>query len=169
MSSFVFAFALLTACEGEQPVPIACEQVEDEIAPMEGTWQIATEMMSFDDCDMGDWVVDEDHGQMEVTLTGRDEVSIVYSSGTEYCDLADDGSFTCEPRQDVDTTPADKYNLDAQILLDIVTTGSFPTESCLEMNLDIQAACEGDDCWLVELVTKPMPCPMGVLLEAEAL
>ena len=38
----------------------------------------------------------------------------------------------------------------------------------LFMQTDIQADCEGSDCWMVELATASFPCEMTVVLDAEA-
>ena len=157
---------ILAGC-AEQPTPLDCEQRDEVTTPVEGDWRIAFEEMNFDDCDMEKWILDDEPGPMEVSVRGNGDLIVGHGQGDETCSLQD-GVFTCSRRQSVDNTPAEDYNLNAVILLEISAAGVFQSDTCLAMDLDIDATCSGSDCWLVELATASFPCEMSVHLEAEA-
>ena len=145
--------------EPEEPTPFS---------PTEGEWTKLEEYLPLDDCNMADWVSDGPGGTITVAITGEKGMSIQHGHGAETC-VFDEEGFECSGRATEDTTAQDEYGLDALVLLDLQAQGLFESEDFLEMQTDIVARCEGEDCWLVELATAAFPCEMQVVLRAESL
>ncbi len=135
----------------------------------EGDWVTVTETMLHDDCQMADYVTDGPGGVVEVLGAGIEEFSITHTRGTELCVAADDGSFECDTRSRVDSTPRQKYGMDADLVMDITPSGAFYDDENMVWESYIDVECMGSGCWLVTLATSSFPCSMSIRVEAESM
>jgi len=143
--------------------------LEDAFRPVEGAWQVISESMAYDNCNMEQYVIDGTLGTLTVAMSGDTGLSLTHSRATETCVLDSEAqSYTCTSNETVDTTPIDDFGLDATILLVLTAGGDFATTRDIEMRTDVVVNCEGPECWLVELGTSAMPCSMQVLTLASA-
>jgi hypothetical protein len=137
-------------------------------APVAGDWLTTEEEMLQDNCKMTDYVSDGPGDTFSVSTPTDGRVEIHHGLGFEDCVLTDQ-AFECAVWSLEDTTPQDEYGLNATITIDVMTSGSFPSEEDIEMDSMLRANCSGPDCWLVELTTASMPCTMELFMVAEAL
>ena len=142
---------------------------QETFRPVDGAWQVTSESMAYDNCDMEEYVIDGTLGTLTVAMNGDTGLSLTHSRATESCVLdVEAQTYACASNETVDTTPIDAFGLDATILLELTAGGDFATTRDIEMRTDVVVNCDGPDCWLVELGTSAMPCSMQVLTLATA-
>jgi hypothetical protein len=150
--------------EDEDEEPIEIPSGDD---PIEGSWTTVEELMTLDQCNMQDWVIDGPGDQLILDVVGDGELEIFDSRGMLSCSY-DELGFDCDTRTLEDRTASTDYGLSAIIVLQTAASGVFDGTEHLAMETDIVADCSGSDCWLVELATASFPCEMQVWTSAEA-
>lgn len=143
------------------------QEIPEGDAEIEGAWITVDEFMTEDHCNMEDYVL-RGTGQMWILdVVDEGEFELTDGRGVNHCTY-DETSFDCDSREMEDHTPSTDYGLSATIVLRTTGYGSFEDTDTLFMQTDIQADCEGSDCWMVELATASFPCEMRLWVAAEA-
>lgn len=130
--------------------------------PVEGDWVYSTHEILVDDCNMGTETMEASSVDKAVLeLVGSAEFSISHRQGDEVCTLSGQ-AFTCNSRQDTDSTPQD-YGIDALMILTFGTLGSFSDTTTMDLEVGVSVECVGDGCWLIETAQQTtMPCRMVI-------
>ena len=147
-------------------------------APLEGNWVVTSSALSLDECGLEEWVDRGEPGSL-MYLENTGDLAFEMTFGLESDEISGGGEvirctingatldYQCETADDLRDL-GEEFNLDAVIPIGITSSGTFFSESEGTVASRVDLACEGGDCYLVELLLgTSFPCSMVMETEVE--
>ena len=138
-------------------------------APATGVWTVTASTLTQDGCGLSD-MVDRGAPGTTLELMGQsDAFAMTFEAGeTVRCSVDDAQGFACLTTETIDPT-ARNLGLDADILVDITTSGWFEDETTMSMESVVGIDCDGPDCfWVQLLMGSGFPCTMAMASDVVA-
>jgi len=145
------------------------EETIPAFQPMAGTWTVTSGSVTLDECGFEDSVDRGEEGAtMELEINASSDFLLTFDGGGESvdCSYGDDQIFACDSTEQIDETPS-AYGLNATIPATLSSSGTFYSEGEMILSTFVDLECEGDDCYLVEiLLGASFPCALEITSEA---
>jgi len=143
------------------------EEVEEtpEFELTAGSWVVTESELTEDGCNLTDQVDRGTPGSvMDLLPTATDSFDLTFASDGQvtHCAMETEPNFDCQSYSGTDERASD-YGLDATILVDRESSGSFSSAEELVLISDVFLECQGPDCtWVNLLLGSNFPCSVAM-------
>ncbi|MEE2830571.1 MAG: hypothetical protein VX498_15390 [Myxococcota bacterium] len=157
--------------DNSEPAPVT-------FTPLEGNWVVTSSALSLDECGLEEWVDRGEPGSI-MYLENTGDLTFEMTFGPESADISGGGEvvlctinddtldFQCKTVDDLRDLD-EEFNLDAVVPIGITSSGTFFAENAGTVASRVDLGCEGNDCYLVELLLgTSFPCTMIMDIEVE--